>query len=154
MSTPWGACLPVFPCGWKSDYIIPSVHQHFLTSTPLSRQQASNCSPSLHLNKVILWGKKGVFFLICKTQRSFCFCAVQGLPVQEDQGFNSYTLCRHLVFQRWNSSMWLLCATEIYSSCPLAPLDGGLKSQDPTISHTANVNVSEPFRYQLNVREW
>lgn len=109
-ATLWGACLPVFPRDWKSDYLSPLMRQRFLTSTPLSPQLASNSSPTPRLNKVILWVGGGGF-LMCEAQQYVCFCAVQGWQVQEDQDINTYIVCKQSESEGWNSAVFTLCRT-------------------------------------------
>ncbi len=141
MSTLWGACLPVFPCGWTSDYIIPSVHQCFLTSAPLSRQQASNCSPTPHHNNIVLWQKRGLFpdvhsclsaFVLCKASRYRKTKVRAALLCTDNQHSRGETV---LLFTFGQSALspLTLCPSEVDYRVPsFLPL-----------GYMVNVNVSE-----------
>lgn len=144
-SRPRGACLPFFPCGCKSDYIIPSVHQRFLTSTRLSCQLTSSCSLTHALIRSYCEGKKrGPFPSVQGTAVGLLLCcarlAVTGRPrVQHLHCVQKISIPE--------VKLCLLAVMELRPFYRFVSLNGALRSfRLSTMQHKANVNVSQPFK--------
>lgn len=115
MSTPWGACPP---CGWMSGYILPHVSQNTF------KLFLQLCTLKMSYNE----GGKG--------DSSWCArLACTGRPRFKCL----HSVCRHSVFQRCNSPIYLL------SAVPLSPL--WIVAKESWASYLeANINISKPFR--------